>query len=66
VIRAIESFDRLARSTYSDVRSRTVFPDRVRVRQTEWHGVVERLLLDVLGDSKVEPSARRASQPVNR
>jgi hypothetical protein len=62
VIRAIEAFDRLARSTYSDVRPRTVLPDRVRLRQTEWHELVERLLFDVLRDTKVELPARRVRE----
>src|SRR5437763_2052994 len=36
VIRAIESFDDLARSSYSDRTERRILPDRTRVRQSEW------------------------------
>src|SRR5205807_10513026 len=36
VIRAIASFDELARSAYSDVEPRPLLPDRVRLRQQEW------------------------------
>ena len=49
VIRVIESFDRLARSMYSDVEPRAVLPDRVRLRRAEWNRVVEQLLVDTLG-----------------
>jgi hypothetical protein len=56
VIRAIESFDRLARSSYSDVEPRAVLPDRARLRQAEWNAAVERLLVETLGlgDSPAE------------
>jgi hypothetical protein len=55
VIRAIESFDRLARAGYADVEPRTLLPDRVRLRQGEWNAAVERLLVDTLGDAHAEP-----------
>jgi hypothetical protein len=55
VIRAIESFDRLARAGYADVEPRTLLPDRVRLRQDEWNAAVERLLVETLGDSHAEP-----------
>lgn len=51
VIRVIEAFDRLAKSTYSDIEPRTVLPDRSRLRQGDWTAAVEEMLLDVLGDS---------------
>jgi hypothetical protein len=54
VIRVIESFDRLARSAYADVEPRVLLPDRVRIRQSEWNGAVERLLVEVLGGTEVE------------
>jgi hypothetical protein len=54
VIRVIESFDRLARSAYSDIGPRVVLPDRVRLRQGEWNRAVERLLVEVLGGSEAE------------
>jgi hypothetical protein len=54
VIRVIESFDRLARSAYSDIEPRAVLPDRARLRQTEWNRAVERLLVEVLGESEAE------------
>src|SRR5437588_6093184 len=41
VIRAIESFDRLARSEYSDIETRPLLPARVRLRQDEWNAAVE-------------------------
>src|SRR5437588_5361577 len=49
VIRVIASFDRLARSSYADVEPRAVLPNRVRIRQREWHAAVEQLLVDILG-----------------
>ena len=54
VIRVIDSFDRLARSAYADIEPRAVLPDRVRLRQSEWNRVVERLLMEVLGESGAE------------
>jgi hypothetical protein len=55
VIRAIASFDRLARSTYSDVEPRGLLPDRVRIRQSEWNTAVARLLMETLGRPSAEP-----------
>jgi hypothetical protein len=55
VIRAIASFDRLARSSYSEVEPRAVVPDRVRLRQPEWNAAVEQLLVDTLGGARSEP-----------
>src|SRR2546430_2566771 len=51
VIRVIESFDRLARSSYADVEARTLLPDRHRIRQEEWNAAVTRLLVETLGDA---------------
>jgi hypothetical protein len=58
VIRAIESFDRLARFSYADVKSRTVLPDSVRLRHDEWNAAVERLLVETLGETGVERKAQ--------
>jgi hypothetical protein len=58
VIRAIESFDRLARSGYADVEQRAVLPDRVSLRQEEWNRAVAQLLVDALGETESRrPSA---------
>ena len=54
VIRTIASFDQLAREQYSDVQPRAVLPDRVRVRKGEWNAEVERMLVEVLGESGAE------------
>ncbi|MEA2198785.1 MAG: hypothetical protein QOJ25_2836 [Solirubrobacteraceae bacterium] len=62
VIRVIDAFDRLARSAYADVEPRAVLPDRVRLRQQEWNRAVERLLVEVLGESEAE--AVTESKPV--
>jgi hypothetical protein len=58
VIRAIESFDRLARSGYSDLAPRPVLRDRVRLRQCEWNAAVERMLVETLGQTQPPPSER--------
>jgi hypothetical protein len=54
VIRTIGSFDHLARAAFADVRSRPLLPDHVRVRKGEWNAEVERLLVEVLGESGAE------------
>src|SRR5205085_10542416 len=54
VIRVIESFDRLARSSYADIKSRAVLPDSVNLRQDEWNAAVERLLVETLGQRESE------------
>ncbi len=59
VIRAIESFDRLARSAYADIEPRALLPDRVRLRQAEWNAAVARLLVETLGQTQAEPPAER-------
>jgi hypothetical protein len=56
VIRAIASFDRLARSDYANVEPRTVLPDRVSLRQDDWNMAVERLLVETLGETSAEQS----------
>ena len=63
VIRAIESFDRLARSGYADVEPRAVLPDRLSLRQEEWTRTVAQLLVDALRDQP-KPSSRTGSVPV--
>jgi hypothetical protein len=66
VIRAIESFDALARSTYSDVESRPLLPHKVRLRQGEWNVVVERLLVETLRDTQAEPMTEPDEVPAGR
>jgi hypothetical protein len=63
VIRVIESFDRLAKSTYSDIEPRTLLPDRARLRQQDWNGAVEQMLLDVLGDDDGGELRQRTPEP---
>ena len=58
VIRVIESFDRLARSSYSEVSPRALLPDGVHLRQDEWNAAVERLLVETLGATAAEPTAQ--------
>src|SRR5436309_7423655 len=58
VIRVIESFDRLARSSYADVRPRAVLPDGVHLRHDEWNAAVARLLVETLGATAHEPAGR--------
>lgn len=54
VIDVIERFDRLARSVYSERRSRAPLPARVELRQLEWNAAVERLLVQILDETAVE------------
>jgi hypothetical protein len=65
VIRAIASFDRLARSAYADVEPRALLPDRVTVRQSEWNLAVEQLLVEILGETHAEPMADRGQVPAS-
>ncbi|HZO78157.1 MAG TPA: hypothetical protein VFB39_08940 [Solirubrobacteraceae bacterium] len=58
VIRAIESFDRLARSSYADVERRALLPDRVSLKQEKWNKAVAQLLVDALGEVQPTPSSR--------
>jgi hypothetical protein len=62
VINVIAAFDRLARSAYADVTPRRLAPDRVVLRQPEWHATVERLLVSVLS---AEPAAAPAADQVS-
>jgi len=62
VIRVIESFDRLARSMYSDIEARPLLPDRFRLRQAEWNRVVEQLLVETLGETSA-PAVAEAPGP---
>jgi hypothetical protein len=55
VIRAIESFDELAKSSYSDRTERRLLPDRRRVRQDEWRAAVEQILVETLSDAGAAP-----------
>jgi hypothetical protein len=64
VIRAIESFDRLARSSYADVRARAVLPDRVNLRQDQWNGAVAQLLVDALRESGANQSTDQIAATV--
>lgn len=57
VIRAIESFDRLARSSYADTKPRAVLRDRVCLRQKEWNAAVERLLVETLRETHEDLSS---------
>jgi hypothetical protein len=59
VIHTIESFDRLARASYSDVEPRRFLPDRARIRHDEWNAAVGQLLVDALGEVSREPSTER-------
>jgi len=65
VIRAIESFDRLARSSYAEVKRRPLLPDRVEVRQDEWNNVVAQLLVDTLRDTPAEASTETRETPTS-
>jgi len=65
VIQVIESFDRLARSEYSDVEPRPLLPDRVRLRQDEWNAAVERLLVAVLDETHRGSSDEKREVPTS-
>src|SRR5213082_4276826 len=52
VIRVIESFDRLARSSFSDPDPRVFRPRRACLRQEEWNAAVARVLVDVLDETQ--------------
>ena len=60
VVRAIGSFDRLAKAEYVDVTRRRLLPDRIEVRQDAWRAAVERMLLEALaGDAGSDSSDTR-------
>jgi hypothetical protein len=63
VIQAIESFDRLARSTYADVEPRALLPDRARIKQSEWNTAVAQLLVETLGETSAEPLTETRQVP---
>lgn len=65
VIRAIASFDRLARAAYADVEPRALLPDRVRIRQSEWNPAVARLLVETLGETPAEPETEMSQVTVS-
>ena len=52
VIRVIESFDRLARSSFSAPEPSPLRPRRVRLQQDEWNAEVERLLVEILDETQ--------------
>jgi hypothetical protein len=63
VVRAIGSFDRLARDEYADIERRRMLPDRVHVRQDEWRAAVERMLVEALAENgdAVAPAAEEVA-----
>jgi hypothetical protein len=63
VIRVIESFDQLARSSFSDPDPRVFRPRRVCIRQDEWNGAVARILVEVL-DGTEENSTIEEREPL--
>jgi hypothetical protein len=63
VIRAIGSFDRLAQSRYSDIESRPLLPDRVRLKQDEWNAAVEQLVVDTLRETQAQSSTEPNEVP---
>ena len=52
VIKAIGSFDRLAKSEFSDREPRPLRPRRLRLRQDDWNDLVERLLVETLNETQ--------------
>jgi hypothetical protein len=62
VINVIAAFDRFARAAYADVTPRRLVPDRVVLRQPEWHATVEQLLVSVLS---AEPAGASAAAQVS-
>ena len=57
VVRAIGSFDKLAKAEYADVTRRRLLPDRIEVRQDAWRAAVERMLLEALAGGGTDASA---------
>ena len=64
VIKVIESFDRLARSTYSDAEARALRPRRIRLRQEEWNAAVERLVVQALNEAPAEGAGEQCEVAV--
>jgi len=56
VIRVIESFDRLARSSFSDPDPRVFRPRHACLRQDEWNAAVARILVEVLHETQENPT----------
>lgn len=65
VINVIAAFDRLARSAYADVNHRRWGPDRVAIRQGEWHRAVQQILVAVLTEAAPEPVPGPGEVPVS-
>ena len=59
VIKVIESFDRLARHSYSDAQARLLLGRRIRLRQQDWNAAVERLVVQALDET---PAGRASEQ----
>lgn len=59
VISVIASFDRLAKSVYSDIEPRALLPGTMRLRQAEWNAAVERLLVQVLDQTQADKSSKQ-------
>jgi hypothetical protein len=60
VVRAIGSFDRLAKAEYADISRRRLLPDRIDVRQDAWRDAVEGMLVETLaGTGGGEASSTR-------
>ena len=59
VIRVIASFDRLARSSFSDGQGRALLRTRPRLRQDEWNSAVERLLVEILNETQTDESTEQ-------
>jgi|SRR4051794_51315 hypothetical protein len=57
VVRAIGSFDRLAKAEYADITRRRLLPDRIDVRQDAWRAAVERMLVEALAGGGTDASA---------
>jgi hypothetical protein len=57
VIRAIESFDLLAKAQYADVTPRALLPPRIEVRKDEWRTAVERVVVETLAAAGSPPIA---------
>jgi hypothetical protein len=60
VINVIAAFDRLARTAYADVEHRRWAPDRIAIRQRDWHAAVEEVVVSVLSETETSPAGREA------
>ena len=59
VIRVIASFDRLARSSFSDGPGRVLIRTRPRLRQDEWNAAVARLLVQILDETHADEATEQ-------